>query len=225
MIKCVIFDLDGTLLKTLPTITYYLNRMHDRYGLPHIDEEVTRGIVGNGAKNLVRRSLTIGGAPVDEIFEEAYRSYTEEYDRDSSYLTVAYPGMTEMLDGLLDRGIKLAVYTNKPATCAPDVVRSVFGDRFARVLGAEPSRPLKPAPDGGLEVLAELGISPSECAYVGDMTVDAKTAKAMGVALLVLEVWGFGNSAELEGAGPDAIISHPSELLSLIDGYNRSGKV
>ena len=220
MIKCVIFDLDGTLLDTLPTITYYLNRMHDRFGYSRVDESVTRSWIGKGAVNLITRSLERAGAEVSSVFDETFRFYTEEYDRDSTYLTVPYDGICEMLDELSSRGIKLAVYTNKPHSCAPEIIRSIFGDRFAMVVGADPSRPVKPAPDGGLAMLRELGISPSECAYLGDMTVDAETAKALGVSLTVLECWGFGKRPDLEAAYHDVIIEKPCELVSLIDRYN-----
>ena len=220
MIKCVIFDLDGTLLNTLPTITYYLNRMHDRFGLMRVSEEMARGMIGNGAKMLIRRSVAAGGGSVDELFDEAFTYYTEDYDKNSSYLTSPYEGIPEMLDELAERGILLTVYTNKPATCAPDVIREIFGERFARVVGADPSRPVKPAPDGGLVMLEELGISPAECAYLGDMTVDSETAKNLGVKLTVLADWGFGKKSDLEASYHDHIISHPSELVSLIDREN-----
>ena len=66
-------------------------------------------------------------------------------------------------------------------------------------------------------MLKELGISPSECAYLGDMTVDAETARALGVGLTVLATWGFGHRSDLEASYHDAIISDPRELIPLID--------
>ena len=226
MIKCVIFDLDGTLLNTLPTITYYINRMNDRYGLPHLEEARVKEFIGHGARNLVRSSLAFCKAPVDELFDEAFLSYTSDYDKAPEHLTVPYDGVTEMLNELRCRGITLAVYTNKPATCAPDVIKAAFGDMFARVVGADPAvRPLKPAPDGALEILREMGISPSECGYLGDMTVDADTAQAIGVGLTVLADWGFGERALLEAKEHTAIISRPAELVSLIDAYNGGDRI
>ena len=219
-IKACIFDLDGTLLNTLPTITYYLNRMHGRFGLPSVDEAEVRGFIGHGARNLVRRSLSFVGADENTSLDEVLRDYTSDYDTDPGYLTVPFSGICDMLDRLIERGIILTVYTNKPSSCAANIIREIFGDRFLRVVGADPTRhPLKPSPDAALEMLREIDILPSECAYLGDMTVDSDTASAIGVGLTVLCDWGFDSREVLEGKRCDAIISHPSELPSLIDCY------
>ena len=100
-----IFDFDGTLVNSLPSIAYFANNALNKYGLPSIPEERYKNLVGNGAVNLTHRMLREVGAG-EEMFDKVYHEYYDTYDRNFSYLTVPYDGIMEMLKELKSKGFK-----------------------------------------------------------------------------------------------------------------------
>ena len=112
-IKCAVFDLDGTLLNTIKTINYYLNEALKKNGLGLISEDYCREFVGNGAVKLIERALNHLGADKTTYFEAVFTDYNAFYDADPYYLTEAYDGIWELLTELKQRGILLAVLSNK----------------------------------------------------------------------------------------------------------------
>lgn len=200
MIKVCVFDLDGTLLNTLPTIAHHVNRTLMRYGIAPYGVEEYRAFVGNGARNLLRRALA--GRGVKEIdFEAFYRDYMESYDAAPSHLTVPYEGVRELLSFLKSRGVPLAVLSNKPDSSIQLLIEDFFPDTFDFVRGARAGAPLKPAPDALFEILDTFGATPEECFYVGDGIPDMRLAKNASVSKAVAALWGFTDADELLGEG------------------------
>ena len=108
MIKCCIFDLDGTLLDTLTTIKYYLDKTLTAHSLPIMDKEECRIFVGKGARNLVTRTLNARGITDAEFINSFFDEYNEDYDKAPYHLTEIYDGIVELLDALLvSRTIKI----------------------------------------------------------------------------------------------------------------------
>ena len=102
MIKACLFDLDGTLLDTLESIRYYLNRVLEKYGYQPVTTAEAKIFVGNGAKNLVRRALQKGNFDFFSergklLFDKIHKEYVEDYDASPFYLTAPYPGISELL--------------------------------------------------------------------------------------------------------------------------------
>ena len=214
--KLCIFDLDGTLIDTLDTIAHFVNGALAPHGLGPIERERFKYFAGDGARNLMTRSLgAAGGAP--GILPRALAEYNAAYNANSLHLTTVYEGIPELLAGLRDAGVMSAVLTNKPHDTTGNVLSSLFpAGTFAAYSGDMPGRPLKPDPAGAFEMMRTLGVSPGECVYVGDTGTDMLTGKAAGL-FTVGALWGFRGREELEGAGADAIIAHPAELLGLLD--------
>jgi len=217
MIKCCIFDLDGTLLNTLVTIEYYLNRTLSEFGLAPMQEDECRRYVGNGAKKLVERTLEARGDFDGEYLDRFYKSYSDAYDSAPDYLTEPYDGICRLLCDLTERGIKLGLLSNKPHSATEPVVKRFFGDRFSYVSGGRDGVALKPSPEGVYIALSKLSCSADECMYIGDSEVDVYTAAAAGVKLPVAVSWGFRTPVELEESGAKIIIDRPEKILSLID--------
>ena len=217
MIKCCIFDLDGTLLNTIDAITYYVNLVLEANGINPISTEEAKIFVGDGSKNLIRRVLIFRGEyRSEEFFEHLHTEYKTNYDKAPLYITEPYGGIPELKVALKRRGIKLGVLSNKPHSAVLPIVEHFFGDAFDLVLGANQNVPLKPDPTGLFAMLDELSVKPSELAFIGDTAVDIETARAAGAALSVGVLWGFRDENELVGAGADVTVSRAMEILELI---------
>lgn len=210
-IKCAVFDLDGTLLNTARTIQHYLNLTLSKYNLPTVSEEDTMRMVGNGARVLITRAM--GERANDtELYDKVYRDYNEAYDADPYYLTEPYEGIPEMLSKLREQGITLAVLSNKPDTAVNLAVEHFFPGVFTSVSGAREGIPLKPDPEALINMLDSLGITPDECAYIGDSEPDVLIAKAASVGLPIAVSWGFRSVEQLQNAGAELIIHNPANI-------------
>ena len=216
MIKCCIFDLDGTLLDTLATIRYYMNLSLTEFGIEPITPEECRRFVGRGARNLMHSALESRGADTPELFDRIFAFYNAAYDAAPYYLTRPYDGTEELTDRLKASGIKLAVLSNKPDFATRVAISHFFGDKFDIVRGGIEGIALKPAADAPLALLAELGCTPEETAYVGDSEVDVLCAKNYGPALPVFVDWGFRTREELTEAGAELILSDASSVADTI---------
>lgn len=212
MKKLCIFDLDGTLLDTLPTISYYCNLSLREFGLPEIEQEKYKYLAGNGAKVLIERMLDEVGADREKYFDRVYKFYNREYDKNVSYLTKPFDGVPEMLAGLKTLGINTAVISNKPDFAAVNVVKLFLGELVDIAHGGREGIPLKPAPDGVFEIMQEAGVSADECIYVGDTGTDMETGKNSGIFSIGV-LWGFRKEDELLANGADIIVSDPLEIF------------
>ena len=219
MIKACIFDMDGTLVNSLNSISYFANKALNKYGLSSIEVEEYKYMVGNGAKTLVKRMLEKLGAD-EELFEEVFSEYSTTYDKNFLYLTEPYDGIMDLLKELRRTSVKTAILSNKPHITAEKISAELFGDALIDICqGAIDTFPLKPDPDGVYEIIKELGLKKEECLYIGDTSTDMKTGKNAGL-FTVGVLWGFRKKDELVENGADAVISHPSELLSIIKTTN-----
>jgi phosphoglycolate phosphatase len=145
-----------------------------------------------------------------------FHDFKEEYARNWNNKSRMYDGIDEMLNGLQDAGIRLAVLSNKPDEFTRICVRELLPDwDFEQVLGARPGVPRKPDPAGAVEIAGLLQLDPAEIFYLGDTATDMKTAVGAGM-FPVGALWGFRTADELEKSGARAMISHPPELLTLL---------
>ncbi len=214
--KAAIFDLDGTLLDTLETLSYYGNQTLEKFGLRPYPKADYRYMVGDGAKILIHRMLERQNADSEEMFEKAYRDYIDTYNKDKLFKTEIYPGVPALLQGLRENGIKTAVLSNKPHEATVPILKSFFGEgAFSEMRGAMEGVPLKPDPAAALEVAEALSAAPSECIYVGDTAVDMETGKRAGFYTLGV-LWGFRDEAELRESGADRIVHTPEEILECL---------
>lgn len=215
MKKAVIFDMDGTTVNTLDSIAYHANQSLGKVGLPSIDTESYKMMIGNGIKNLVHRMVeALGGTPEQEAV--VYTDYATTYDQNYLYLARPYDGILPLLDELKSRGIKVGIVSNKPDFATKNISRSLFGDLIDVTYGGRPGVPLKPDPKAVLDVLQEWNLSPADCLYVGDSGVDMLTGKAAGI-FTVGVLWGFRGEEELRENGADALVSHPAQLLDYLE--------
>lgn len=213
--KAVIFDLDGTLINSLQDIADSMNRVLTAKGFPTHDYESYRYFVGRGLRNLVGQTLSEEQRS-DENISGLYADLLKDYGKNCLQKTALYNGIPELLDVLKEKSLKLAILSNK----ADNFTKKIAGELmsqwpFAEILGSKDGLPRKPDPTGALMVSKTLGVSPEEVLYVGDTSVDMKTAIAAGM-FPVGVAWGFRTRKELLENGARAIIDKPEELLGLL---------
>lgn len=212
------FDLDGTLLNTLADIGNACNRMLAAHGFPTHALPAYAAMVGNGFTRTVEQALppavTSGLSP--EELETLAAEARARYGAALREHTVPYDGMPQALAALADRGMTLAVLSNKPDAWTVELIRHFFPDiPFALVRGARAGAPLKPDPEVPRAMLAELGLRAGRCAYVGDSDVDMRTALNAGM-VPVGAAWGFRGGAELRHAGARLLAAQPAELPDIL---------
>lgn len=216
MKKAVIFDLDGTLSDSIHSMKYCGDRAVAPYGYGPFSTEQYCYFVGDGAANLVRRALAAGGDIQGIHFEEAFARYKELFAVDCMYQVKPYAGIPKLLEQLKDRGLKLAVLSNKPHEETVRVVETLFGKNvFDTIQGQQEGLPIKPDPAGVFRIMEQFGVESRELLYLGDTATDMKTGKAAG-AFTIGVLWGFRIREELEEAHADALIDAPAELLQYV---------
>lgn len=212
MIKLCIFDLDGTVLDTVGTIAYYANQALEKNGIEPIEKKQYNFLAGRGIANLVRGMLEYRGCYSEELYERVFRDYDTEYNKDVSRGTTIFEGLLESLDRLKQKGIKLAIVSNKPDFAAQTVVKALYGEGyFDYVTGQTPGGILKPDPSVVLKVMEHFGASREECLYFGDTSTDMQTGKNAGI-FTVGVLWGFRGREELLENGADLLLEHPRQI-------------
>lgn len=212
-VRAVLFDLDGTLADTLEDISTAMNRALAAHGLPEHAPDAYRKMVGDGAAMLAHRAVL----DRTDLEAQVLEAYTRRYDQHIVDSTKPYPGVDEMLRALAARGVGAAVLSNKPDRATRDVVERLFGlARFVDVRGERAGAPRKPDPTVAIELARQLGLAPQDVAFVGDTSVDMRTACAAAM-LPVGVLWGFRDEPELRAAGARVIVSQPSEILALFE--------
>ena len=212
--KTVLFDLDGTLLNTLTDLADCLNRSLQKHGQATHTEDQVRSFVGWGMRLLLIQALP--GGEDNPLYAPIMADYRSDYSLHGQDHVAIYEGIEPVLAALKERGVTIAVVTNKPEKDAAPMIRRFFGDTFPLVVGKRPENEPKPAPDSVLIAMEALGAERDSTLYVGDTEVDFQTAQNAGIPCALVE-WGFRTRAELDALGAFAVIAKPEELLSLID--------
>jgi len=213
--KAVIFDLDGTLINSLQDIADSMNRVLAAKGYKTHDYDSYRYFIGRGLRNLVSRVLP-DEAKTEETLISLYTSLLVDYDKNCLQKTQMYQGISELLDFLVSKNLKLAILSNKADIFTKKIARELMSKwPFEVILGSGNDIPRKPDPTGALMVSKTLQVSPFEILYVGDTSVDMQTAIAAGM-FPVGVTWGFRTRQELMESGAQAIIDHPNEFGGLL---------
>lgn len=213
--KLVVFDLDGTLINSLEDLADSANWMLLQHGYPTHPVDAYRYFVGDGMRKLIERILPLEERN-DVRIEQCKAEFVAYYTIHMEDKTVVYPGMIELLKELKDRGLKIAVATNKVHIAVAPLMAEYFpGIRFDSMIGQREGIPVKPHPQIMYDILKETDCQPSETLHVGDTATDMQLAHSAGVTPVGV-LWGYRPLEELQEAGAKFIIEKPEELLGLV---------
>ena len=211
--QTAVFDLDGTLLDTLEDLYLATNTALESHSLPRRSRDEVRMFVGNGVEMLIRRAVP---SCTDEKttlavladFKTTYAAICEDHTR-------PYDGIMEMLAALREKGIRVAVVSNKFDAAVKQLCQKYFGDLVEVAIGERAGVRKKPAPDTVYEALKELGMTATGAVYIGDSDVDIQTARNCGMPCISV-TWGLRDKDFLLQSGAEILVDIPERLLGVI---------
>ncbi len=213
--KLVMFDLDGTLIDSVPDLAAAVDVMLRQLGRDPAGDDQGRHWVGNGARVLVRRALAGGMAHehIDEgATEQALALFLEAYAGDHSRSTV-YPGVRALLDQLQADQVPLALVTNKPSRFVPELLADKQLDGYFRWLVGGDTLPVqKPDPAALNWVMQQAAVSAAQALFVGDSRSDVLAARAAGVPVVAVS-YGYNHGQSIATENPDLLVDSLDALI------------
>lgn len=218
--RLVMFDLDGTLMDSVPDLAAAVDKMLMLLGREPAGIERVRDWVGNGSRVLVRRALAGGlnhDGVADELADEALALFMQAY-AGGHELTAVYPGVRDCLDWLRERRVKLAIITNKPAQfIEPLLEEKGLAGYFDWLVGGDTLPQQKPDPAALFWVMDKAGVAPSESLFVGDSRNDVRAAKAATVRCVAL-TYGYNHGEPIADEQPALVLDDLRELVASVPG-------
>ena len=212
--KTLIFDLDGTLIDSLEDIAVCMNKVLEELNLPIHKIEDYKYFVGGGISILVENALKNSS---ETIKNEVTKRFKIIYDQKLHVKTKPYLGIYELLDELEKMNCNLAILSNKPHEFTVEYAKLLFSKyNFKYIYGQKEGIAKKPDPILALEIAKKFNIPCEEIFFVGDTMVDMQTAKNANMKAIGV-LWGFRDEKELKENGADFLVSHPLEILEILN--------
>jgi phosphoglycolate phosphatase len=216
--KMILLDVDGTLVDSVPDLTYCVDEMMKAINMPRRGEANVRNWVGNGVERLVRRALVdqLEGEPEEDLFAKAYPVFLELYERNISARSKLYPGVREGLDYLRDSGYKLGCVTNKAERFTMPLLKDLgLFDYFKIVICGDTLERKKPDPLPLLHAAEFFSVPPHQALMIGDSVSDVLAARAAGFQIICMS-YGYNHGLDIRDSHPEAVIDSMTELQGLI---------
>jgi phosphoglycolate phosphatase len=210
----LIFDLDGTLVDSLPGITHSLNHALEAHGLPTYPQSAVKTFVGDGLRKLVERAAPESDEAMHEALLESFKLDYEQTWRDG---TRAYTSILQVLKELQRGGYQLAVLSNKTHAFTQTITREIFPTlHFTQILGQQDGIPHKPHPAGAFQIANSLSRNPNDCILIGDSVADVETAQNAEMKFIAV-TWGYQDRFRLMEVGAKHFIDKPTQLPHLLN--------
>jgi phosphoglycolate phosphatase len=210
----VIWDLDGTLLDTLEDLAASTNAALTQFGMPLRTVDEVRQFVGNGVRRLMAQAVPQGEE--NPAFEAVFQAFKQHYAIHNQEKTDLYPGIAELLRSLRERGMKMAVVSNKVDSAVQALIPCYLEGLLDYAIGEKEPLRRKPNPDMVWAALQALGVtSVTEAVYVGDSEVDVLTARNAGLSCIGVS-WGFREKQVLVDAGAECIADTVEALGAIL---------
>lgn len=214
-IQAIAFDLDGTLVDSLPGLASATQRMLEELSLPTVSAEQVKVWIGNGIDVLIQRVFAHIGAP-ESLQTQARKVFDRHYDNTIDEGTTLFPHVVATLDQLQQNGYPMALVTNKPAQFLPALLSSLGIDKyFSLCLGGGDVIKLKPHPAPLYQVMATFGLYNDQLLFVGDSRNDIQAAKNAHCPTVGL-TYGYNYGVSIATSHPDFIFDDFAELLSIL---------
>lgn len=214
MNKLVVFDLDGTLIDSVPDIADCTNVTLEKYGFAPCNYEEVAQMIGNGARNLIKAAVKC--ELPDQKIDEILACYSDIYTNCGSPKTKVFEGVKQTLLELKKRGYALAIFTNKPQSATDKVCEIYFRDiDFYKVVGISPAVKRKPDPTEIFSMMKELSVSPENAYFIGDGEADVLVSKNAGVNGISV-LYGYRTKTQLQEVGATTFVDTATELLSIL---------
>jgi phosphoglycolate phosphatase len=214
-IQTVLFDLDGTLLDTAPDLANALNavlRNNNRSPLPF---DQIRPVVSHGGRALIELGFKLG--PDHPDFAPLKRQLLDYYEAHIAEQTTLFPGMSEVLNSIEQRGFNWGVVTNKPAWLTEPLMDALdLSQRAATIVSGDTLNECKPHPAPLLHACKLVDSQPENCLYVGDAERDIRAGHNAGMPTLVAMFGYLMKDDKPETWGATALIQQPSDILGWI---------
>ncbi len=215
--ELVLFDLDGTLVDSVPDLAYSIDLALRELDMPMHGEEKIRTWVGRGADKLVKAALTgeMDGEPDEDLFNKAFELFSDIYIRNTSKRSTLYPGVREGMDHMVKLGCKLGCVTNKRGRFTEPVLESLgILDDFSIVMSGDTLPKKKPEPDQLLHAAETLGTTPQKSLMVGDSVNDLRAARAANMPILCV-TYGYNHGHDIADSNPDILVDSLAEMIEL----------
>ena len=213
-----VWDLDGTLLNTLPALHYFNNLSLKHYGFTPISYDQSIILIKYPVDRYYRELLRMGGCPedkVEELAEEFIQYDYELYAADPTLHLETFPGVGETLAELCGMGIRNVVLSNKFETISTEIVNHHYQNYIEAVYGQNPDTLSKPKVGCTDRMLRDSGLQREEILIIGDTEVDMLTAKNNHFPVAAV-TWGYQDEDVLKQYDPDYLIAEPSQLIEII---------
>ena len=216
--KMILIDVDGTLVDSVPDLTYCVDEMMKALGREPHGEAKVRDWVGNGVERLTRRALIgqLDGEPSDEDFAKGYPIFLELYKDNTSKRSCLYPGVREGLDYMKSQGYLLGCVTNKDAQFTIPLLKGLgVYDEFGIVVSGDTLPVKKPDPQPLLHAAAHFGVGAEDSLMLGDSKSDVTAARNAGFQIVCMS-YGYNHGEDIRNYHPDAVIDSMEELKTFL---------
>ena len=216
----VMFDLDGTLIETAPEIADATNDALRDFSMPEVTQQQVNDWIGHGTRELLVKAIaSVTGSTADAVrnaadFPAQVAVFDKHYHLRCGTRSNLYPQVRETLVALRQRGVKLAIVTNKEARFTESVLNfHQMQPLLDKVVSGDTFPTKKPDPAGIKACLAHFGVTPERALFVGDSSIDVATARNAGVPVWALP-YGYNMGQPITSCNPDRVIQDCSALLN-----------
>ncbi|QGT77607.1 phosphoglycolate phosphatase [Guyparkeria halophila] len=216
--RMVLFDLDGTLVDSVPDLHVAVNAMQAELGNPERTDADVRTWVGNGIERLVERALTndLDGTPDPAELDRALPVFKRHYAENNGQHSQVFDGVTQGLEFVKSLGLPMGCVTNKAAAFTlPLLEQTGLRDHFEVVISGDTLPLKKPDPAPLIYSAGWFHVHPSEALMIGDSISDVKAARAAGFSIVCMS-YGYNHGRDIRDYDPDAVIDSMTELSGLI---------